>query len=267
MENIEKKEIIYDTETYFKNQKKNLDKRISEVKLNKEEEQEIIKSKTIKTIRDKVLGVFKIGDLINTILNWNEEIDSEIKETKKQYLLSVYFDKTDNTEESIKNIGEFLTNPQGNTIFNKILRVLDNNPPDFELTNNLANVLNHIINSDFKNLFEDHKFAINQIELMSPQSILLLSDRKNWPIWKLSSFSSTNGILTHNWIPDFMNIYARNKSINDRLTKERIGHSLNDLIKNRYAEAIILPNKENEKTGAIRLTKIGTFIFKYLEKK
>ncbi|WP_338378063.1 hypothetical protein [uncultured Flavobacterium sp.] len=146
---------------------------------------------------------------------------------------------------------------------------MDNNPPDFELTNNLANVLNHIVNSDFKNLFEDHKFAINQIELMSPQSILLLSDRKNWTIWKLSNYTSNSGILTHNWMPDFMNIYAKNKGINDSLTMDRIGHSLNDLIKNRYAEAIILSNKENEniKMGAIRLTKIGNFIFKYLEKK
>ncbi|WP_338378064.1 hypothetical protein [uncultured Flavobacterium sp.] len=83
MENIEKKEIISKSELYFKKQKENLDKRISEVKLSEKEEQEIIKSKTTKTIRDKFLGLFKIGDVISTILNWNEEIDSEIKETKK----------------------------------------------------------------------------------------------------------------------------------------------------------------------------------------
>lgn len=198
MSDIIKKDIIVNPEIYFETQNQSLEKRLENVKLTQEEEDAIVASKTVKTIRDKALGLFKVGELVNTILTWNEEIDSEIKEAKKQILLSSYFDKTDQTEESVEKLISFLTNPQGNTIFNKILRILDNTPPDFELTNHLSTVLKHIISSDFQNLFEDHKFALNQIETLTPQVLTLLSDYKCWTPWQLVSYSSDGGRLTHN---------------------------------------------------------------------
>ena len=72
MSNIGKKEIITSPELYFTAQKKTLELRIEEVNLSKEEEEQIVADKTIKTIRDKALGLFKVGEIINTVLNWNE---------------------------------------------------------------------------------------------------------------------------------------------------------------------------------------------------
>jgi hypothetical protein len=262
MSDIIKKEIIVDPKIYFDSQKQSLQKRIENVKLTQEEEDGIIDSKTTKTIRDKVLGLFKVGEVINTILNWNEEIDSEIKEAKKQILLSSYFDKADQTEDSVEKLKSFLTNPQGNTIFNKILRILDNEPPDFELTNHLSTVLKHIVNSDFQNLFEDHKFALNQIETLTPQALTLLSDYNHWTPWELKSYSSEGGRLTHDWIPEFINVYCNSKGINDSKIKFKMSHSMNDLLRNRYLKG----SKTNrEKIAAAFLTDIGKIVVKYIE--
>lgn len=262
MSNIIKKDIVTSPEIYFDTQKKGLDQRLEKVKLTKEEEDAIIASKTTKTIRDKVLGLFKVGEVINTILNWNEEIDGDIKEAKKEYLLASYFDKTDQTEDAIGKIKQFLTNPQGNTLFNKILSILDNTPPDIELTDHLATVLQHIVNSDFASLFEDHKFALNQIEMLTPQALTILSDYKRWPAWQLTSYSSNGPRLTSHWLPDFVNVYSASKGITDPSMKAKISHSMNDLIKNRYAEGMLTTQKL---VAAAFLTDIGKLVVKYVE--
>jgi hypothetical protein len=106
------------------------------------------------------LGLFKVGEIVNTFLNRNEEIHNEIKNAKKDLLLSQYLEKADQQENGIQQIKYLITNPRGNTLFNKITRILDNTPPDIELTKHLSNVLYHIIDSDFSKLFEDHKFVL-----------------------------------------------------------------------------------------------------------
>lgn len=181
---------------------------------------------------------------------------------KKENLLASYFNKTDQTEDSIEKIKHFLTNPQGNTLFNKILRILDNTPPDIELTDHLATVLKHLVNSDFAGLFEDHKFALNQIEMLTPQALTILSDHKRWQPWQLTGYSSNGSRLTSHWLPDFVNVYAASKGITDPNIKAKISHSMNELIKNRYAEGMLTTQKL---VAASFLTDIGKLVVKYIE--
>ena len=262
MSNILPQNILTSPDVYFKNKQKSLDERIQEVSLTTEEESNIIASKTAKTIRNNALGLFKIGEIINTFLNWNDEVDSELKEAKKEYLLAAYFDKTEQLKDSIQKIEQLLTNPQGNTLFNKIIRILDNTPPDIELTNHLANVLKNIVDSDFNALFDDHKFALNQIEMLTPQALTILSDFKNWPRWKLNGYSSNGPRLTSDWLPDFVNAYAATKNITDAKTKSKITHSMNDLIKNRYTEGILTTQ---ELVAVASLNDIAKIIIKYIQ--
>lgn len=262
MKNTEKKDIIISPAIFFDTQKKGLAQRLKEVSISMEDEDEIISSKTTRTIRDNVLGLFKIGEVIKTILNWNEEIDSDIKEAKKEYLLTVYFDKTDQVEDALGKIQQLLTNPQGNTIFNKILSILDNTPPDTLLTEHLAKALKHIANSDFISLFEDHKYALNQIEMLTPQALTILSDYKSWPVWQLTNYSSSGIRLNSHWLPDFVNVYATAKGIDDTGMMAKISYSMNDLIKNRIAEGVLI---KQERAAAAILTEIGKLIVKYVE--
>ncbi|WP_298899779.1 hypothetical protein [uncultured Psychroserpens sp.] len=264
MSNIIKKGIIQSPIEYFDHQSKSLEERLEDVKLTEEQENEIVADKTVKTIREKTLGLFKIGDLINTVLNWNDEIDNDLKEAKKEYLMNSYFQKTDQTEESIKKIKELLTSPQGNTIFNKILRILDNTPPDLELTEHLSNVLKNIVDTDFVGLFEDHKFAINQIEMLTPQALTLLSDYSNWENWKaVRGYFSSDGVrISSNWSREFVNAYSASKGIINGSMKSKISNSMNDLIKNQYVEGRLI--QQSQFCEAF-ITDIGKLIIKYLK--
>lgn len=269
MNNLIKKEILTCPDYYFDTLKKGLDQRLDKIKLSKDEIEEIVLSKTIKTVRDKILGVFKIGEIVNTILNWSEEVDSDLKDAKKEYLLSLYFDRADEMETALEKIKELLTSPQGNILFNKVLRILDNTPPDIELTNNLARVLVHIVETDFSSMFEDHKFALNQIEMLTPQSITLLSDKNNWKSWELYPYSIVGGKLTTDWVFDFTRCYLQGKGINDENMNKKVSHSMTDLIKNKYVTEKLFEIQPfdpiNPITVEIHLSDIGQMIYKYLK--
>ncbi|MBI3501316.1 MAG: hypothetical protein HY063_05925 [Bacteroidetes bacterium] len=257
-----KKEIITTPDIYYASIKKALEERIEEIKLPPDEEGKIVADITQKTIRDKVLGLFKIGEIINTVLNWNEKVDSDIKDAKKEILLSVYFDKADKAEESISRIIEFISTPQGNTLFNKLLRILDNTPPDMELMNHLAEALKNIVNTDFCSLFEDHKFALNQIEMLTPQALSILADNKNWPEWKLTGYSSTGDRITSHWLPDFVKMYCAKRNIIDSSIIVKITHSTNELVERRYIEGRLAANKKL--VGIAALTDTSRIILRYI---
>ena len=139
---------------------------------------------------------------------------------------------------------------------------MDNTPPDIELTNHLANALHHIINTDFISLFEDHKYALNQIEILTPQALSILSDYKHWPNWHLTSYSSNGNRLTSDWLPDFVNAYTTSKRIFDSAIKTKISHSMNDIVKSRYAVGLLTTQQS---TAAAFLIEIGEIIVKYIE--
>lgn len=256
--------IVTKPEFYFHTQKISLEQRLENVKLNEEEEDAIVTSKTIKTIRDKALGLFKLGDIVKTVLNWNEEIDKDIKEAKKEFLLSSYFHKQDQVEYGLNRLKDLLTDPAGNTLFNKILRILDNSTPDVEQIDHLAKSLQYIVSTDFNSMFEDHKYALNQIEMLTPQALTILSDYKNWPFWRMQSFTSNNGIITSDWLPQFVSLYSATKNITDNKLSKKVAHSMSDLIKNRYVEARHMTNVSKENFAQIELSEIGQIVVKYV---
>lgn len=255
-------EIIKSPEHYFNAQSKSLESRLDEVKISKEEENEISKSNLKKFIRDKTLGIFKVGEIISEIINWNEKVDEDIKEAKKQYLLSQYFDRNDRNEIALNSIKEFLSNAQGNTLFNKILRILDDTPPDRELSNHLANALNYIASSDFKGLFEEHKYALSQIEKLTPQSLTILSDSNSWPIIKLGNYTASGSRVTSDWLVEFTNAYALSKQIDNHQITKRISHSINELISMRLIEAHLT----QEGGARCNITDVGKILLPYISK-
>jgi hypothetical protein len=232
-----KKDIIEYPIEYFNLQNKSLNDRLNSIKLSKEDKEKIIKKHSIDTIKEKALGFFKIGELINVFISWNENIDKDIKEAKKEYLLLEYFNKNEKNEYAIQQLKSFLTNPAGNTLFNKILRILDNIPPDKELSKHLSNALNYIIQSNFQELFEQHKYALSQIEHLTPQALTILSDYKNYPIIHLGSYSANGGKITSDWLTDFTNAYVSDKGIDDKKIINRVKNSINELIAKRFIEA------------------------------
>ena len=122
-----KKDIILYPNEYFSLEETKLEDRLNSIVLTNEEEQKIAKNHSKQFLRNKILGLTKIGEVINEIINWNQAIDEDIKEAKKEFLLSQYFAKNDKNEESLSQLKDFLTNPEGNTLFNKILSLFIKN--------------------------------------------------------------------------------------------------------------------------------------------
>lgn len=253
--------IILNPEKYFSENEKSLDERIIQVKLPDKQEEKIILDSTTKTIKDKALGLFKVGDIINTVLNWNENINTEIKGAKKDFLLETYFNKVDNLENSILLLKNLISSPQGNTIFNKILSILDNTPPDIELTKHLSNFLTNIVKTDYNLLFDKQKYILKQIESLSPQSLSILLKHESFPIFPWDGASATDDVVNESTFHSFIDTYIDNNSITDEDKKLIVRHSINELVNNKLIVAILLEGSDCE----ARLTDIGKSILEYLK--
>lgn len=253
--------IITQSKTYFQTQNKTLEQRLNNLEISKDKEQEIIQNRIIKTIRDKTLGLFKIGEVVSTILNWSEQIDEEVTKAKKAVLLENYLNSVDNHEEAINELKNFITNPQGNVLFNKILRILDDNPPDLELTAHLSSAIKYIINKgNFYKMFEKHKFAIGQIEMLSPQALTILADYENYPDFNLGGGATMNSKVTSEWNNQFMVAYSAAKGINSNEIISRISYVVDQLQTQGYLAAYT--SKENRCYCAV--TSIGKELLPYI---
>ncbi|MGN8160649.1 hypothetical protein ACS8YF_18510 [Salinisphaera sp. SWV1] len=257
-----KTEILKEPTHYFAAQEKTLDARLESLELPPGEEKRIKSDRARKVIRDRALGLFKIGEVISEFLNWNEAVDNDLRDAKKEYLLSKYFEKNDENSEAISSLKDFLSSPQGNTIFNKILRILDDSPPDLELAEHLSSALQHVINNDFDTLFEQHKYALSQIERLTPQALTVLSDYRDWPSFTLSSYSAAGSKITSDWLSEFARAYSTRKNIADEGKRNRLRHSINELISLRFVEAHLVGE---DKVASCRITSVGTSILVYVD--
>lgn len=246
---------------YFEVQNQSLQQRLDKIELSKKESKEIVVEKTIKTIVDKTLGAFPMGDLISTLLNWTDEVDQEITAAKQAVLMEQYFNKTDRHESSINNLKHFLTHPQGNVLFNKILRILDDYPPDHKLIEHLSSTLKYMVDKEnFSQLFEQHKFALSQIEKLTPQALTVLSDYISYPPFELGGYTSMGAKISSDWNTDFVRTYCLGKNITEPGTVNRVAHSITELQTQGFIEAY----KTNTNGIVCEVTNVGKDILPYL---
>lgn len=256
--------IATNTSEYLEVSGKSLEKKIEEIQLTEQTEIDIVASRTKKTVVDKGLSLLgPIGDVISTVLNWNEEVNQDISEAKKLVLISKYFEKVDSQGKALSQLQKLLLNPQGNTLFNKILRILDESPPDEELAEYLSSTLLHIIETDmFEQLFEQHKYALAHIEKLTPQALAIIADYQNWPTIKLGSSINFGPKVTSDWYSEFTQAYCSKKRINDQQKYKRVQHSVIELQRQGLMEAF---NVENNLTRC-KLTHVGEDLILYVSK-
>lgn len=256
------KEIVLRPEQYLAEQGKTLEERLKGVQLPAGTEEVIAKDRAKRVIRDQALGLFKIGEVVREVLNWNENVDEEIKEAKKALLLSNYLEQTDENTSAISDLKNLLISGPGNTLFNKILQILDDNPPDPVLVNHLAAALEHIIDTDFESLFEEHKYALAQIDQLTPQALAILADYGSWPLITLNNRITSGSRVTSDWLTEFTSAYAATKGIADPRLQERIRFSINELTTTRMIEAHMV---QNEQTRCV-VTNMGKLLIPYISK-
>ncbi|PPA68434.1 hypothetical protein [Jeotgalibacillus proteolyticus] len=250
------------TDQYLQIQKRTLESRLDKIDLSKDKHAEIIKGETLKNVRDKGLSLLgPMGDVINTVITWNDDINQNINEAKKMILLEQYFTQSDEHSIAIQQLQSFITNPQGNTLFNKILRIVDDSPPDPELTYHLSNVLKKIIeDGNFEELFEKHKYALGQIERLTPQAITIIADYSNWPPIRLTTSIAFGPKVTSDFYMEFTTAYSQSKSITDTNKIKRIQHSVVEI---QNLGLMYAYRAENDMTKC-QLTDIGQELLNYI---
>lgn len=250
-----------DSKNFFIQIKKQFEEALQQIVVPSDQEEEIILSTGLEIIRDEVLGVFPLGKAVKAILTCNEKIDEDLREKKKELLLALYIRKTSDDNKRLDSLVNFISSPQGHILFNKILRILDEEPIDLELIKYLASILKTIVNSDFEKLFEEYKFVLAQIESMTIQAMSILADVKNWPRFDVQGIIQTSGeIVTSDWTPWFVENYCKVKGISDSKIQARIRHAVQYLFGNHF----ICCKKIGEKEYQCLLYPIGREIFDYL---
>lgn len=257
----ESRSLVTQPDQYLANKVKSLDELLEGVTLPAGTEEAITSGAAKKLIRDKVLGLFKVGEVVSAILNWNEDIDKDIREAKRSYLLADYFHKNEENEAAITDLRGFLSSAQGNTLFNKIIRILDDSAPDEKLIEHLSSALKHMVHSNFRALFEEHKYALSQIEQISPQALAILADDANWPVMQLGSYTSSGTHIQSDWLHDFNYAYSISKGITDSAEQSRVRYSISELTNRRLVEAHLV----GEGIARCNVTDIGKLITPYIK--
>lgn len=261
-----KKELMYIAENsprYLQAMGKTLDERFEKIKLDENKENDIMKEQGIKVLRDKGLSLLgPLGEIISTTITWNEEVNENLSDAKKLILLEQYFNKADEQEKAVDMLKDLLISPQGNTIFNKILRIIDDSPPDPELTEHLSTVLKKIVESgNFEELFEQHRYALAQIERLTPQAITIISDYRKWPPIQLNTSVSFGAKVTSDFYTEFTLAYSQLYEIKDPSKLKRIQHSVIEIQRLGLMEAY---NSSGRDT-LCRLTDVGQDLLIYIE--
>lgn len=256
--------------------KQELKERLDTVILPEEEVEEIITDKTGKALFTGILESIGLGGVVK-VCEIAENVNEEIAQRKQALLLSNYFSNVDDLEEEINKLKSFVSDPVGNTLFNKVVRIVNANPPTKAYVELLAKVLAKLTNSDFQKLFSQHIYALSQIEKLTPQSLILLADYGSWPEYYIDEeYESDHGVITTEWIGTFVLLYyAPLKRIDDDSMIQRIVHSFRELQRNDFVisrlqnetdSKTISSIKESTKNPAIcDLTELGKEIIDYLD--
>ncbi|WP_350302593.1 hypothetical protein [Peribacillus frigoritolerans] len=260
-----KEELIYiatNPDAYLNTTGKTLDSRLEKIEMNESQEKEIKKEQSLRVIREKGLSLFgAVGDVVSTVLNWNEEVNKNLTEAKQMILLEQYFNKMDEQEKAVNMLKDFLKNSQGNTLFNKILRIIDDSPPDPELTEHFSTVLKRIVEEgNFEELFEKHRYALGQLERLTPQAITIISDYENWPLLHLRTSIQFGSKITSDFYSEFTQAYSQLRGISDENKFRRIQHSVIEIQRLGLMEAHSIGNEQHK----CELTIIGRELLVYI---
>lgn len=185
------------------------EKKAEKINLPIEEEQNIKGRKLLEKVLSSLADSNPITKTIKDILSVSEEMEQEVNEYKKNLLLSEYLAKTDNIENEIRKLLTLLTDPYGIIIFNKILQITQENPPDDILIKKLANVIKEIVNQgDYQRLFEKNKFVINEISKISGVGLIILINLRSSFKFELQTITAAGNNITNDWVPECSKSYV-----------------------------------------------------------
>lgn len=209
-----------------------LDALLNDTLISQEEIETIQVSETGKTLRDTLLSLGgPWGEAAKTFFELNDKIDDKVKERKKEYLLLRLYENSQHNDDFMNKFKEYIVNPQFSILFNKLIRILYDGTDNKAYIDKLSLVLKKIIDGgDFSSEFEGYKYILDQIEKLSPQAILVLSDFP-WPHFVIEAPYETNelGIVTSGWTGAFAQEYSKKRNLRTGRAQYRLENTIKEL--------------------------------------
>ncbi|MEK7571767.1 MAG: hypothetical protein AAB553_05840 [Patescibacteria group bacterium] len=240
--------------------------------------QEVIEEISIKeqtkTLRGVILETFGLG-AVEKVFDTAERIADATDEYKKGLLMQSYIGQVENAQAEILKLQTFIMNPEGNILFSKVTRLLSENPLNPYYSQLLAHYLKKTVQSDFQKLFTENIYALNQIEKLTPQGLILLADYESWPEYKIMNYSSQRGVVTSEWIEEFLMYYTQVKGITEDGMARRIANTLRELLRNGFIRSKLKNETDSKTLSSIKAstenpaicepTELGKEILEYIE--
>lgn len=117
-----------------------------------------------------------ISDIFTPLMEVNADIERGIRETKQALLLEMFLNRVDDMTVGFDKLKAMIGDSYGNHIFNRLLRLLEDFPPEEAYIAMMSSILEKFVASEnFKELFGIHQLHLRLIERFSPQALYLLS--------------------------------------------------------------------------------------------
>lgn len=184
-----------------------------------------------------LIGLVPGGAEITEFLATADTITERIRTLKIETLLGDYLNKADDQDARLNELRDFVLDPWGNALFEKLRGILNDQPPDPEWTRLLANALDGMVGTNARDLFEDHKFALGLIEQLSPQQLLILASHRMWAQVPYSNGSWKNDMLSDDWSAAFSATNAASLGLSGPKAQERLSHVVSSLIRQGFVIA------------------------------
>lgn len=190
------------------------------------------------------------------IFEWIERVERASREEKLNVLLAEYAARFDSFEDSISKLKIFTATRGGQTLFRKIIQILDKGEEDKEWICLLAIALKKILETEFEKYFDKQIFILSQIDRLSPQALILLSKYGIWRELKVQGTTTMSGQTTGDWIPQATMFIRQKMSINNLEVGARVNHSFREL------ESVGMVDLRGDQ---LKLTAIGLEIYKTID--
>lgn len=196
--------------------------------------------KTVVIFKAGVEAAIESAPFIGKLVSIANKVSDALDKKKLEKLLTIFGNKLDNQEQFSQAMSNLVSSNYGLTLFQKIVHILRKDY-DGKFIELLANVLKNICKEEFERMFDQHHYALSQIEKLSSQALLVLSKYDNWKENRLERATRTSGAaICGDWDKQVSTYLSSQLKIDDANAKRRMAHAFWELDSNgvtTYAEA------------------------------
>lgn len=217
-------------------------------------------SQTFDALKNATVGtVISNIPILNKMYEWMERVEQDTREKKLNILFNDFKSKFDSIDEAFSKLKTLVATRGGQTIFRKLVQIVDKGSEDQEWIDLLANVLKTLSESSIEKYFDDYEYLLAQIDRLTPHGLILLSKNNIWKEVNIQGTTTTsNQTMGGNWPDQATSFFMRKIGIVNLMMGGRINHTFREL---ESAGILTLSGHQ------LKLTAIGLEIYRIINDK